>query len=133
MNCTQCYKIIAVTNLLGRERLHVGVGPVGDGGVGVRHRLERLGVALEDAGRQLDLGRLRLHLVGAVDVVVASVQHQLLLPLSDLPADELILTGHTHKVTHFKYSHLLSSHFKAQKCLFFSRFAYLSRHNLAKG
>ena len=66
----------------------------------MRHRLQCLGVALDDAGRQLDLGGLRLHLVGAVDVVVASVQHQLLLSLRDLPADELILTG--HKVTHFQ-------------------------------
>ena len=80
--------IANITNLLGRERLHVGVWPVGDGGVGVRDRLQCLGVALHDARRQLHLGRLRLHLVGAVDVVVAGEEDQLLLSLSDLPEDE---------------------------------------------
>ena len=47
-----------LTNLLRGEGLHVRVGPVGDGGVGVCDRLERLGVALDDAGGQLHLGRL---------------------------------------------------------------------------
>ena len=79
------------TNLLGGEGLHVGVGPVGDGGVGVRDRLEGLGVALDDARRQLHLGRLRLDLVGAVDVVVAGEEDQLLLSLRDLPADEFTI------------------------------------------
>ena len=52
-------------------------------------RLERLGVALDDAGGQLHFGRLRLHLVGAVQVVVAREEDQLLLPLSDLPINEI--------------------------------------------
>ena len=74
-----------LTNLLRGEGLHVRVGSVGDGGVRVRDGLERLGVALDDAGGQLHLGRLRLHLVGAVHVVVAREEDQLLLPLSNLP------------------------------------------------
>ena len=95
LNCTECYKeykvIANFTNLLGRERLNVGVWPVGDGGVRVRDRLECLGVALHDARRQLHLGRLRLYLVGAVDVVVAGEEDQLLLSLSDLPEDEFTI------------------------------------------
>ena len=83
--------MIAKTNLLGRERLNVGVWPVGDGGVRVGDRLECLGVALHDARRQLHLGRLRLYLVGAVDVVVAGEEDQLLLSLSDLPEDEFTI------------------------------------------
>ena len=73
------------TNLLGGEGLRVCVGPVGDCGVRMGDRLERLGVALDDAGGQLHLGRLRLHLVGAEHVVVPREEDQLLLPLSDLP------------------------------------------------
>ena len=80
------------TNLLGRERLHVGVGTVGYGGVRVRDRLQGLCVALDDARRQQDLGGLRLDLVGAVDVVVALEEHQLLLPLRDLSAKEFNVT-----------------------------------------
>ena len=57
----------------------------------MRDRLEGLGVALDDARRQLHLGRLRLDLVGAVDVVVAGEEDQLLLSLRDLPADEFTI------------------------------------------
>ena len=80
-----------LTNLLRGEGLHVGVGPVGDGGVGVCDGLERLGVALDDAGGELHLGRLRLHLVGAVHVVVAREEDQLLLTLGDLPVNEIMV------------------------------------------
>ena len=60
--------------------------------------LERLGVALDDAGGQLHLGRLRLHLVGAVHVVVAREEDQLLLPLGDLPINEFRIKMLAHSL-----------------------------------
>lgn len=84
-----------------REPSHSIIGPIGDGSVCVCGGFEA-GIGLNVRGGQSDGGGLCSSGVGGEHVVVASVAHQLLLPLLDQGRVRLQHLCHDHLCLHLK-------------------------------